>query len=46
MSKTIIPVGYTPVLDIYDTQKAIETLKRTFEQKLCLAGAGRRWPAR
>ena len=24
-------------MDIYDTQKAIETLKRTFEQKLCLA---------
>lgn len=37
MSKTIIPVGYRSVLDIYDTQKAIETLKRTFEQKLCLA---------
>ncbi len=37
MSKITIPAAYQSVLDIYDTQKAIETLKRTFEQKLCLA---------
>ncbi len=37
MSKITIPAGYRSALDIYDTQKAIETLKRTFEQKLCLA---------
>jgi len=37
MSKVIVPRDYQSVLDIYDTQKAIETLKRTFEQKLCLA---------
>lgn len=37
MSKVIVPAGYKSILDIYDTQKAIETLKRTFEQKLCLA---------
>ena len=37
MSKITVPAGYRSVLDIYDTQKAIETLKRTFEQKLCLA---------
>ncbi len=32
--KTYIPEGYTPVLGIYDTQRAIGTLKRTFEDKL------------
>ena len=37
MSKITVPAGYRSALDIYDTQKAIETLKRTFEQKLCLA---------
>ena len=37
MSKITVPAGYRSVLNIYDTQKAIETLKRTFEQKLCLA---------
>ncbi len=37
MSKIKIPAGYRSVLGIYDTQKAIETLKRTFEQKLSLA---------
>lgn len=37
MSKIIIPKGYTSVLNIYETQKAIGKLKRTFEDKLCLA---------
>ena len=37
MSKITVPAGYRSVLNIYDTQKAIETLMRTFEQKLCLA---------
>ena len=37
MSKIIVPEGYRPILDIYDTQKAIGILKRTFEEKLCLA---------
>lgn len=34
--KTFIPEGYAPVLGIYETQKAIGTLKRMFED--CLAG--------
>ena len=37
MSKIIVPEGYRSALNIYDTQKAIGTLKRTFEDKLCLA---------
>ncbi len=37
MSKVIIPQGYQSILNIYDTQKAIGMLKRTFEDKLCLA---------
>ena len=37
MSKIIVPEGYHSALNIYDTQKAIGTLKRTFEDKLCLA---------
>lgn len=37
MSKIIVPEGYLSALNIYDTQKAIGTLKRTFEDKLCLA---------
>ncbi len=37
MSKIIVPEGYKSVLSMYDTQKAIGTLKRTFEDKLCLA---------
>lgn len=37
MSKTYIPEGYKSALGIYDTQKAIGTLKRVFEDKLCLA---------
>ncbi|MBQ8720194.1 MAG: aspartate--ammonia ligase [Clostridia bacterium] len=34
MTKAKIPAGYTPVLDIYKTQKAISFIKRTFQQKL------------
>lgn len=37
MSKVITPDGYKAVLGIYDTQTAIGILKRTFEDKLCLA---------
>ncbi len=37
MSKVYVPKDYKPVLDIYDTQTAIGILKRTFEEKLCLA---------
>ena len=37
MSKVITPDGYKAVLGIYDTQTAIGILKRTFEEKLCLA---------
>ena len=35
MSKTVIPTGYAPLLDLYQTQTAIGFLKRNFEQKLC-----------
>ena len=37
MSKVIVPQGYQPALGMYDTQTAISMLKRTFEEKLCLA---------
>ncbi|MBQ9730387.1 MAG: aspartate--ammonia ligase [Clostridia bacterium] len=37
MSKITVPEGYKPTLGMYDTQTAIGTLKRTFEEKLCLA---------
>ena len=37
MSKIIIPKGYRSVLGMYDTQTAIGLLKRTFEERLCLA---------
>ncbi len=37
MSKVIVPRGYRSVLNMYDTQTAIGLLKRTFEEKLCLA---------
>ena len=35
MMKTKIPVGYMPLLNLYDTQKAIGLLKRMFEDSLC-----------
>lgn len=37
MSKTFIPDGYVSDLSLYDTQTAIGLLKRTFEERLCLA---------
>ncbi len=37
MSKFIVPKGYTSLLTMYETQTAIGLLKRTFEEKLCLA---------
>ena len=35
MAKTVIPEGYAPSLNLYDTQKAIGLLKRVFEDTLC-----------
>ncbi len=35
MDKTYIPEGYSPLLNLYDTQKAIGLLKRLFEDTLC-----------
>ena len=37
MSKIIVPKDYQSVLGLYDTQTAIGLLKRTFEERLCLA---------
>ena len=37
MSKIIVPKDYQAVLGLYDTQTAIGLLKRTFEERLCLA---------
>lgn len=37
MSKVIVPKGYKTALGMYDTQTAIGLLKRTFEERLCLA---------
>ena len=45
MSKVITPENYKAVLGIYDTQTAIGILKRTFEDKLCLALNLKRVPA-
>ena len=35
MSKIIIPENYTPALNLYDTQRAIGTVKRLFADTLC-----------
>ncbi len=35
MSKIILPPGYQPALNLYDTQKAIGLIKRLFEDMLC-----------
>ena len=35
MEKTYIPGGYSPRLNLYDTQKAIGLVKRLFEDSLC-----------
>lgn len=37
MNKVIVPSGYRPALDVYDTQKAISFIKRTFEDRLSAA---------
>ena len=37
MSKTYIPTGYRPVLDAYDTQRAIAYIKETFQQEFSSA---------
>ncbi len=37
MSKITVPKGYKATLGMYDTQTAIGLLKRTFEERLCLA---------
>ncbi len=37
MSKVLLPKGYRSKLNMYDTQTAIGLLKRTFEERLCLA---------
>ena len=36
-AKYYIPQGYTPVLDAYDTQRAIEYIKNNFQNELCSA---------
>lgn len=35
MSKCYLPAGYTPALNLYDTQRAIGTVKRLFADTLC-----------
>ena len=37
MNKVFVPQGYCPTLDAYDTQRAIEYIKRTFQEEF--AGA-------
>ena len=37
MSKTYIPTGYRPVLDAYDTQRAIAYIKETFQEEFSSA---------
>ena len=37
MSNLYLPEGYTPVLNIFDTQRAIKTVKDTFERVLAQA---------
>ena len=34
MSKTVIPTGYAPLLDLYQTQTPNGFVKRNFEQNL------------
>ncbi len=35
MSHLILPLGYTPVLDLYQTQQAIGRLRKHFQSELC-----------
>ncbi len=37
MNKTYIPAGYKPVLDAYDTQRAIAYIKNTFQEEFANA---------
>ena len=37
MSKLIVPTGYRSILSVYETQTAIGSIKRTFEDNLALA---------
>ena len=37
MNTIVIPKGYVPALDVYDTQKAISFIKRTFQDRLAAA---------
>ncbi len=37
MPKSFIPSGYAPLLNLYDTQRAISLLKRLFEDNLAVA---------
>ena len=37
MLQTVIPQGYAPRLNLYDTQKAIGLIKTIFQEKLCMA---------
>ena len=37
MNSLFIPEGYTPALDVYQTQKAISFIKRTFQERLATA---------
>lgn len=46
MLQTVIPQGYAPRLNLYDTQKAIGLLKRLFEDTLGGALHLRRCPLR
>jgi aspartate--ammonia ligase len=37
MNKVYIPAGYKPVLDAYDTQRAIAYIKQTFQEEFSSA---------
>ena len=37
MNKIYIPEGYTPILDEYDTQRAISYIKRNFQEEFAHA---------
>ncbi len=37
MNSLYIPEGYAPKLDVYDTQKAISFIKRTFQDRLAMS---------
>ena len=37
MNKTFVPEGYRPQLDAYQTQRAIEYIKRTFQAEFSSA---------